>query len=100
MYAARASQLHARLLVTLDKLDTLRAKHDEEMATEKRIGDVLTRRLARFQRYIKESRSEWDDAREALSIVIEKGAFPIVSPGGDVAGLAVDDRAHSVYLYL
>lgn len=76
------SQLHARLLAALDKLDTLRAKHDEDMAAEKRVGDVLTRRLERFQRYIKESRAEWDDTREALSIVIEKGASPIASGGG------------------
>ena len=96
VYAARASQLHARLLATLDKLDALRARHDEDLAAEKRVSDALVRKLERFQRYIKESRAEWDDTREALSIVIEKGALPIVS-GRVEARLAVD-HAHSVHL--
>ena len=94
MYAARASQLHARLMATLDKLDALQLKHNEELAAEKRINDVLTRKLERCQRYVRESRAEWDDTREALSIVIEKGALPIVS-GMKVAGIVLD-HAHSV----
>ena len=60
-------------------MDVLRAKYDEELAAEKRISDILSGKLERLQRYIRKSRAEWDDTREALSIVIEKGAFPIVS---------------------
>ncbi|KZT66103.1 hypothetical protein DAEQUDRAFT_730596 [Daedalea quercina L-15889] len=72
VYAARASQLQARLLATLDKMDALRAKHIEELDAEKRVSDILSRKLDRYKRYVKEERAEWDDTREALSIVIEK----------------------------
>ncbi|KAH9931795.1 uncharacterized protein B0H18DRAFT_988069, partial [Fomitopsis serialis] len=72
VHAAHASQLQARLLATLDKIDALRATHIHELGAEKRAVDVLSHKLDRYRRYVKEARAEWDDTREALSIVIEK----------------------------
>ncbi|KAH9829939.1 uncharacterized protein C8Q71DRAFT_787980 [Rhodofomes roseus] len=71
-HAAHASQLQARLLTTLDKTDALRATHIQELAAERRAVNILSHKLDRCRKYIKEARAEWDDTREALSIVIEK----------------------------
>ncbi|TFY64768.1 hypothetical protein EVJ58_g2386 [Rhodofomes roseus] len=73
-HAAHASQLQARLLTTLDKTDALRATHIQELAAERRAVNILSHKLDRCRKYIKEARAEWDDTREALSIVIEKEA--------------------------
>lgn len=73
MHVARTSHTQVRLLSQLDAMDALRATHERELVAEIRANERLSSKLRRYYDYIKEARVQWDDMRETVALVLEKG---------------------------
>ncbi|KAI0741749.1 hypothetical protein C8Q80DRAFT_1195891 [Daedaleopsis nitida] len=82
--AMRLSQMKTRLLATLDELDALRTTHHRELKTEMRVKERLSEKLDRCLDEIKRAEAERDEMREVVSILVDKGMFPMFLMVGDV----------------
>ena len=78
---ARVTQIHSRLLTTLDTLDQLQCSHNDEVAQLKRSNYMLEEKVLRLQAKLIETDSEYDDMREAVEGLIEKGLYQYSLPG-------------------
>ena len=56
-------------------MDELRAAHARELTTERQANERLSAKQRRYRDYIDRAQAEWDDMREAMSVVVEKGRY-------------------------
>ncbi|KAG8946524.1 hypothetical protein FRC04_011582 [Tulasnella sp. 424] len=71
-YQVRASRLQARLLATLDALDTLQHERTSELQALEDANARLTRHNTRLQQQLKLVEEENDDMKEAVSALVDK----------------------------
>ncbi|KAG8991520.1 hypothetical protein FRB90_001313, partial [Tulasnella sp. 427] len=71
-YQIRASRLQARLLATLDALDTLQHQRNSELQTLESTNARLARQNKRLQQELKLMEDERDEMKEAVSALVEK----------------------------
>ncbi|KAG8905624.1 hypothetical protein FRC01_008288 [Tulasnella sp. 417] len=71
-YQVRASRLQARLLATLDALDTLQHQRTSELQALEAANARLTRQTKRLQQQLELVEEERDDMKEAVSALVEK----------------------------
>jgi hypothetical protein len=74
-YISRTSHIHARLLSTLDTLDSLQASHNLELVSEANAKERLSGKLHRYIDFVREAEVEKDDLRDAVIQLVEKGGF-------------------------
>ena len=73
-HATRASKLHARLMATLDILDSDRRAYSEEISDERRQRVALHARLRFARAEVAAMEAERDSLRDGVLHLIEKGA--------------------------
>lgn len=71
--AMKIAQLQARLIATLDELDTQRDAHLREINAERNAKEKLSRKLDGYLDEVTRAERERDDMRELVSILVEKG---------------------------
>ncbi len=86
MCAMKIAQLQARLIATLDELDTQRDAHLREINAERNAKEKLSRKLDGYLDEVTRAERERDDMRELVSILVEKGVYPY--PLADYGGWA------------
>lgn len=77
--AMKIAQLQARLIATLDELDTQRDAHLREINAERNAKEKLSRKLDGYLDEVMRAERERDDMRELVSILVEKGVYPYPS---------------------
>ncbi|KAL1943002.1 hypothetical protein VTO73DRAFT_4673 [Trametes versicolor] len=70
--AMKIAQLQARLIATLDELDTQRDAHLREINAERNAKEKLSRKLDGYLDEVTRTERERDDMRELVSILVEK----------------------------
>ncbi|EIW58827.1 uncharacterized protein TRAVEDRAFT_65071 [Trametes versicolor FP-101664 SS1] len=70
--AMKIAQLQARLIATLDELDTQRDAHLREINAERNAKEKLSRKLDGYLDEVTRAERERDDMRELVSILVEK----------------------------
>ena len=69
----KIAQLQARLVSTLDELDSHRHQHRQELKTERRTREKLSNKLDAYLEEVKRAERERDDMRELVNVLLEKG---------------------------
>ncbi|EIN09390.1 hypothetical protein PUNSTDRAFT_43801 [Punctularia strigosozonata HHB-11173 SS5] len=82
-HMARSSRLHARLLFTLDTLDTLQIAHEEELRSHIATNRALMEALERSTCFIKDLEAQKDDLKDAVLRLVDRdpinSALPTVA---------------------
>ncbi|KAI0766887.1 hypothetical protein BD413DRAFT_614883 [Trametes elegans] len=68
----KIAQFQARVILTLDELDTQRAAHQRELMSERRSKEKLSDKLDLYLEELKRVEAEKDDMREVVTILLEK----------------------------
>ena len=69
----KIAQLQARLVSTLDELDSQRHQHQHELKSERRTREKLSNKLDAYLEEVRRAERERDDLRELVAILLEKG---------------------------
>lgn len=74
-YIAQTSEAQARLLKTIDILNSLKAQHVIDLTAKERETETLCKEVERWRVFAKVLEKERDDLRDVVEATVQKGAW-------------------------